>query len=99
MKVCRQGSQIIKIIVIASSIFTASAQLCVCPCHCGKPASRWTGDFWCKSVLLPFSFFCRFDVVMSFEIYSGFWVFSLLHTSLLCLMGELAGGAFVDVGV
>ena len=37
-------------------IDSVSKSLCpsvvCCVCHCGKLSSRWTGDFWSKSMLL-----------------------------------------------
>ena len=77
--------------------------MCVCVCHRGKPASRWTGDFWSKSVSLlfgiPLNVLDLFVVSMIFSFltyFLGFWFFA---TSLLCIIGELAGGGSVAVAV
>ena len=57
----------------------------------GNPASRWTSDFWAKSVLLILAnlggFNCFFGVLGSFQ------------TNLLCIVGELAEGGTVAVAV
>ena len=71
-------------------------------CHRGKPASRWTGDFWVNHVLLifpylqTFSGYCCCDDFLSLENFSGCEGFV---TSLQCIMGELAGGGSVAVAV
>ena len=40
--------------------------------------------------------FCCFKDFLRLEI---FWVFGFLRTSVLCIIGELAGGGSVDVGL
>ena len=74
----------------------------MCRCHRGKTASRRTGDFWSKSVLLLLAYllkFLVFDVPMVFCFLKFVPVFGSLRTSLLCIIVELAGGASVAVAV
>ena len=47
-------------------------------------------------ILLDILCFGCFDDFLCFDI---FWVFGSLQTSLLCIMGELAGGGFLDMAV
>ena len=68
----------------------------------GNPASWWTGDFWSKSVLLLLAYlwtFLGFAILMIFCALKFFRVLGSLGTSLLCIMGELAGEGSVAVAV
>ena len=73
----------------------------MCVCHHGNPASRWNGDFWSKVILLIFeNLYIFFGVVsMTFLPLEYLWVLGFLQTSLLCILGELAGGGSAAVGV
>ena len=42
------------------SVAMSVSRVCVCVCHRRKPASRWTGDFWLKNVLLILAYFWTF---------------------------------------
>ena len=76
--------------------------LSVCLSTFGNPASRWTGDFWLKSILLILAYllmflrFCGFDELLHF--FGGERLGSL-QTSLLCIVGEIARGGSVAVAV
>ena len=59
-------------------------------------------DFWSKSVSLILAYlktYCGFSVSKIVLVLNFFWSVVYLQTSLLCLMGELAGGGFVAVAV
>ena len=64
-------------------------------------SSRWTGDFWSKSVLLILpkleDFFSSSWNVFNYIYFNLF--FWPLRTSLLCILGELAGSGSVAVAV
>ena len=66
----------------------------MCVCHRGNPVSRWTGDFWSKSISLVF--FANSMIVCDLKI---FQVFGSLQTSLEFIMEELSGGGSVAVAV
>ena len=66
-----------------------------------NPATRWTGDFWWKSVPLILANYMRFNfqnvrIISGFQIFLVYWS---LQTSLLWVVGELAGEGSVDVAV
>ena len=73
--------------------------VCCRLCHCRKPTSQWTGDFWSKGVLLILA--CHhilFSSVSMIFLILFFWGF-FLQTSILWIMGDLAGGGSVAFGV
>ena len=51
-----------------------------------------------NGIPLAFLCFCSFDEFLHF-IFFSLWVFWFLQTSLLCMVGELAGGGLVAVAV
>ena len=72
-------------------------------CRCRKLVSWWTGNFWSKSVSLTLALhtsrffwggFCDDFCFLKFYLVLG-----CLLTSLICIMGELAGGGSVAVAV
>ena len=68
----------------------------------GKSPSHLTGDFWSKSVLLLLAYFyiwwCFWYFLWFFCF--NFWrFFGSFQVSLLCIVGELAGGGSVAVAV
>ena len=67
--------------------------LCVCVCHRGNLASRWTGDFWSKRITLMLEYlqmFLSFWRCDEFLHYGFFLVYVSLQISLLGIMVELA---------
>ena len=89
--------------IIFGSIFAQSICRDVCPSPPGNHASQWTWDFWSKSELLNLAnlyvFFCFFTVSIIFRLYNFFWDIGSLQSSLLCIVGELAGKGSVAVAV
>ena len=66
-------------------------------CHRGKPTSRWTGDFWSKSILLIYILcFCCFN---DFCVMIFCFVFGVFAHQLMCIMGELVGEGSAAVAV
>ena len=62
----------------------------------GNPASRWTGDFWSKRLLLIMANLKTF-CFGPFSYFLGFWAFANQPTE--HTVGELAGGGSVAVAV
>ena len=69
----------------------------------GNPASWWTGDFCLKSLLVIWATLLPYFLVINhsddFLCFEIFRVFGSLQTSLLGIVGELAGGGCVALTV
>ena len=66
-----------------------------------KVSVIFTRDFWSKSsmLILVHLYMFIFWVLVISGILKESWVFGYLRTSLLCIVGELAGGGSVAVAV